>query len=312
MRVATIDIGTNTVLLLVAEARADGTLEPILERATITRLGQGVDKTKALAPEALARTTTCIDAYADLILAHGVTAIDVVGTSAMRDAAGGADLAAYVKNKLGVPARVISGEEEARLTFEGALVGLNVGPRATVFDIGGGSTEVVQGTCASPTADARVEFAVSYDMGSVRMTERHLHHDPPTSEECAQATADIDAIAKTLPPLAQGERPVAIAGTMTTLAAIAIDLAPYDSARIHGLELEVATLVATTERLLRLPLAERRNVRGLEPKRADVIVGGALVATRLLKRWGAERVTFSDRGVRWGLALALCKRAATM
>jgi exopolyphosphatase/guanosine-5'-triphosphate,3'-diphosphate pyrophosphatase len=310
MRVAAVDIGTNTVLLLVAEARVGATPVAIEERATITRLGEGVDRTRALAPEAVARTARCLDDYAKVIADCGVERVDVVGTSAMRDASGGEALRAHVRARLGVEARVIGGDEEARLTFIGALAGLPAhGDRAhaTVFDIGGGSTEIVQGTRSSAAGDASIAFARSYDVGSVRMTERHLRGDPPSREELDSVRADAQRIASDLPALAPGEEPVGIAGTITTLVAVAMGLDPYDGARVHGARLEIGALESVVERLASMTLEERRTVPGLDPKRADVIVAGGLVALSLLQRWSARALVASDRGVRWGLALALCK-----
>lgn len=323
MRVATIDIGTNTVLLLVAEAEAgrDG-LVAVIERATITRLGQGVDKTRALAPDAIARTNACLDDYAKVIASCGAERIDVVGTSAMRDAERSEQVRDHVRRVLGVEARVIDGEEEARLTFTGALVGLAGGTHgaqsATVFDIGGGSTEVVQGRIGNAHGDGdssepTIAFARSYDVGSVRMTERHVRNDPPTAAELTAVREDAERIVLELPPLsADKEEPVGLAGTITTLAAVSMELEPYDSARVHGARLDVDALEAVVMRLASMPLDARRKVRGLEPKRADVIVAGGLVALTLLRRWGARGLVVSDRGVRWGLALALCKRTATL
>lgn len=320
MRVATIDIGTNTVLLLIAEAAAGrGGLVAVEERATITRLGQGVDKTRALAPEAIARTNACLDEYAKVIAACGVERIDVVGTSAMRDAERSEQVREHVRRVLGVEARVIAGEEEARLTFTGALVGLSgaaartaacgAATGATVFDIGGGSTEVVQGRFVDAGAtEPSIAFARSYDVGSVRMTERHIQNDPPTAAELTAIREDAERIVLELPPLSEeSEEPVGIAGTITTLAAVSMELDPYDSARVHGARLEVEALEALVMRLASMPLDTRRKVRGLEPKRADVIVAGGLVALTLLRRWSATGLIVSDRGVRWGLALALCK-----
>lgn len=314
MRVATIDIGTNTVLLLVAEARGRE-LVAVEERATITRLGQGVDKTRTLAPDAVARTNACLDEYAKVIASYGAERVDVVGTSAMRDAAGGEVIREHVQRVLGVEARVIAGEEEARLTFTGALVGLSgalQGSGATVFDIGGGSTEVVQGRVDADAGagvdDARIAFARSYDVGSVRMTERHVRSDPPTLAELAAIRQDVERIVDSLPPLSSANaEPVGIAGTITTLAAVSMALDPYDSGRVHGARLDVDALEAVVMRLAAMPLEARRTVPGLEPKRADVIVAGGLVAVTLLRRWGARALVVSDRGVRWGLALALCK-----
>jgi exopolyphosphatase/guanosine-5'-triphosphate,3'-diphosphate pyrophosphatase len=303
MRVATIDIGTNTVLLLVAERGADGVLRAVEERATITRLGEGVDRTRRLAAAAIERTRACLDEYAGFVRAAGAERVDVVGTSAMRDAGGGEELRAHIRATLGVEVRVVSGEEEARLTFRGALSGLPVdlADEVTVFDIGGGSTEVVVGRPGNPPALA---FAQSFDVGSVRLTERHVAHDPPTTEERDTITrAARDAFSR-VPALPgpQTQAPIGIAGTVTTLAAVSLALVPYDGARIHGHILPRADLEAVVARLAGLDLASRRDVPGMEPKRADVIVAGGLIALALVDHWGATAIRVSDRGVRWGLA----------
>ena len=298
MRVAAIDIGTNTVLLLVAEVR-DGQLVAVEEHATITRLGQGVDKTRQLAPEAVERTNACLDRYAEIVQRLGVTKIDVVGTSAMRDAGGGEAVRAHVKARFGVEARTISGDQEARLTFAGALSGLTLpGARVVVFDIGGGSTEVVDGDRTTRA----IAFAHSYDVGSVRLTERHVRSDPPTEAECeAVARAASEAFAS-VPSSVRGAPVVGIAGTVTTLAAVSLGMTTYDGARIHGHTLPLAELERVVTLLARAPLEERRAIAGLEPKRADVIVAGGLVALALLRHVGAPSLVVSDRGVRWGLA----------
>ncbi len=304
MRVAAIDIGTNTVLLLVAERSSErgGELVAVEERATITRLGQGVDKTRVLAPEAIARTNAALDGYAEIVQRLGVTKIDVVGTSAMRDAGGGEAVRAHVKAKLGVEARTISGDEEARLTFAGALSGipaLDAGAAVRVFDIGGGSTEVVHGVRGEASA---LRFAHSYDVGSVRLTERHVTSDPPSADEIAAIRASARAAFASVPAFESKLPPVGIAGTMTTLAAVSLQMHTYDAARVHGLTLTVSELERVHRDLARLPLAERSALPGLEPKRADVIIAGSLIALAYLEHVGADAVTVSDRGVRWGLA----------
>jgi exopolyphosphatase/guanosine-5'-triphosphate,3'-diphosphate pyrophosphatase len=300
MRVATIDIGTNTILLLVAERDARGELVAVREEATITRLGQGVDKTKHLAPEAIVRATDCLGRYADIVKDLGVARVDVVGTSAMRDAGGSDEIRAFVRARLGVDARVISGEEEARVTFAGALSGLpKVDGPVVVFDIGGGSTEVVRGE------GNRVHHATSVDMGSVRLTERCIHTDPPRAEDLAAARDACKRAFESLPDLPTSHAPVGIAGTMTTFAAISMRMATYDGARVHGSVLSRADLARITDELSKMPLGERQKVTGLEPKRADVIVAGGLVAMAVLDCLGATEARVSDRGVRWGLATAL-------
>jgi exopolyphosphatase / guanosine-5'-triphosphate,3'-diphosphate pyrophosphatase len=301
MRIATIEIGTNTVLLLVAERSAQGALTAVAERATITRLGEGVDRTRQLSPAAIERTAACIDEYARVIRATGARRVAVVGTSAMRDAQGGEQLRARVSAALGVEARVLSGEEEARLTFRGALSGLPLdeADELAVFDIGGGSTEVVIGHRGGPY---RLQFAQSFDVGSVRLTERHGAHDPLRPEERqAILRAARDAFANVPPP--PGLRvPVGIAGTMTTLAAVSLSLVPYDGRLVHGRVLLRTELALIVDRLAGMEPDARRAVAGMEPKRADVIVAGALIALALLDHWGASAVRVSDRGVRWGLA----------
>ncbi len=295
-RAAAIDIGTNTVLLLVAERRG-ARLLPLLERATITRLGAGVDATGRLAPEAVARTLACLEDYARELEALGIARLDVVGTSALRDARGGAPFVQGAAARLGVAPRVISGLEEARLSFEGALSGLALEGPGLVVDVGGGSTELVSGDPARP-GDVS---AVSLDVGSVRLTERLLSRDPPSAEELARVSAAVSAA------LTQARAPgalgwvVGVAGTVTTLAAVAQGLARYEPARVHGSRLEAAQIAALVERLAALTGAERARVPGLEPQRADVIVAGGLIVQEVL-RWAAQpHLVVSDRGVRWGL-----------
>jgi exopolyphosphatase / guanosine-5'-triphosphate,3'-diphosphate pyrophosphatase len=310
MRAAAIDIGTNSVLLLIAERRG-GNLVALVERMTITRLGQGVDATRALAPEAVERTLACLARYGEELKVHGVERVDAVGTSAMRDAAGGDAFIARAREILGVAPRVISGEEEAELTFAGALTGLalpEVSPRI-VFDVGGGSTEIILGSAAGV-----VQYAVSLDVGSVRLTERHIRTDPPASKELDAVRADVRAALATVPPTTDGaDEPVlvGVAGTVTTLAAIAREVAPYDGARMHGSRISLDEVSSITSKLTSLPLAVRKQLRGLDPARADVIVAGSALAEEIL-RWagGARRIPLdlvvSDRGVRWGLAERLC------
>jgi exopolyphosphatase/guanosine-5'-triphosphate,3'-diphosphate pyrophosphatase len=298
MRVAAIDIGTNTVLLLVAEKR-DGKLVAVEEHATITRLGQGVDKSRTLAPEAVERTNACLDRYAEIVSRLGVSRTDVVGTSAMRDAGGGEAVRAHVKSRFGVDARTISGDEEARLTFGGALSGLSLpAGRVVVFDIGGGSTEVVDGDRTTRA----IAFAHSYDVGSVRLTERLVRTDPPTDDERAAVARTASEAFASVPASVGGVPVVGIAGTVTTLAAVSLGMSTYDGSVVHGHVMPLSELERVVDMLGRAPLEERKRIAGLEPKRADVIVAGGLVALAFLRHVGAPSVIVSDRGVRWGLA----------
>jgi exopolyphosphatase/guanosine-5'-triphosphate,3'-diphosphate pyrophosphatase len=306
MRVATIDIGTNTVLLLVAERQDDGSLVAVEERATITRLGEGVDVSRRFAPAALARTIACLDEYAAVVRSLGVDRTGIVGTSAMRDAAGGEELRAHIERSFGVPVQVASGDEEARLTFRGALAGLplKAASEVAVFDIGGGSTEVVFGRLEGrhPT----VRYARSFDVGSVRLTERHVRHDPLLADEREALRVAASSAFASVPALADGS-PVGIAGTVTTLAAVSLKLTVYDGARVHGHVMSRAELRRVVDELASMPNEARRHVAGMEPKRADVIVAGGLIALALLDHWSADEVLVSDRGVRWGLAEELAE-----
>lgn len=299
MRVAAIDIGTNSVLLLVAERDTGGTLVPVLERATITRLGEGVDRSRRLAPSAIERTLLCLADYAEELRRLGAERLDVVGTSAMRDASGGEDFTARAEAILGTPPRVISGNEEARLTFAGALGGLGLEGDVTVFDVGGGSTEVVRGRFEA--GKGSVSYSRSLDIGSVRLFERFVAHDPPTADELMAAEELAREQLDLCPSPSRGEPIVGIAGTVTTLAAVARGVHPYDGARVHGIRLTLAEVRETAHRLASLPLAERRSLPGLEPKRADVIVTGARIVLAVLAWADADELVVSDRGVRWGL-----------
>jgi len=300
MRVATLDIGTNSVLLLVAETGPHG-LVPLFERATITRLGEGVDRTRRLAPAARERTLACITEYAQQIAQHGVARSAAVGTSALRDAEGGSSFTAELAQVLGFTPQVIDGQREAELTFRGALSGLTLGAgNVAVFDVGGGSTEIVQGTLAP--AGAEVASAVSLDIGSVRLFERHVTDDPPRADEMARVDADIARALATAPPPRSHATLVGVAGTVTTLASIALELDVYDPARVHGARLTLATVRELAQKLSRLSLAERRQLTGLDPRRADVIVVGAAIVAAVMHAHSQSELVVSDRGVRFGLA----------
>ncbi|MGH7293625.1 MAG: Ppx/GppA phosphatase family protein [Polyangiaceae bacterium] len=304
MRVATIDIGTNTILLLIAEQTDDGAIRPVEERAVITRLGQGVDATGQLHPHAVERTRACLEEYARIVDSCGVDRVGVVGTSAMRDARGGGEVIAEVRRLFGEDMRILSGTEEARLTFRGAVsgLGLDESREVAVFDIGGGSTEVVIGRATNPPS---LGFVASFDIGSVRLTERHVHTDPPTPRERAAVADSARQAFAAVPALPSGTTPVGIAGTMTTLTAVSLAMADYRADRVHGHVIPRRELERVVELLAAAPLEARRRITGMEPKRADVIVAGGAIALALLDHWRATAVHVSDRGVRWGLALEL-------
>ncbi len=305
-RVAAIDIGTNSVLLVVAEG-GEGPVRAIVERATITRLGQGVDRTRRLAPDARRRTLECLSRYADEIDSAGVARLDVVGTSALRDAEGGEEFVRDAERVLGRAPRVIAGDEEARLTFAGSLSGLDLDGDVAVFDVGGGSTEIIVGKAERGHAP-RVIQERSLDIGSVRLFERHVTTDPPSAAELERARADIDAALSSAPRAPASAQLVGVAGTVTTLAAIEQALVDYDSGRVHGATLLRAQVDALASRLGALPLSSRKALPGLQPERADVIVTGALIVGQVMGWASADRLTVSDRGVRWGLVQQLLER----
>jgi exopolyphosphatase/guanosine-5'-triphosphate,3'-diphosphate pyrophosphatase len=311
LRVATIDIGTNTVLLLIVE-KEDGRLVPIVDRAEITRLGQGVDRTRALAPEAVERTLRCLSEYASIIRSKGVDRVDAVGTSAMRDAGGSGEKNEFIDRAtaiLGVAPRVVSGDEEALLAFAGGLLDLGLEGEITAFDVGGGSTEIIQGRLTNGRAE--VHHRKSLDIGSVRLFERHVRADPPSAVEMSVVRAFVLDQLLGLAPPPEGRPLVGMAGTVTTLAAVARGIDPYDPSRVHGMRLSAAEIAATGRRLTDLPIAERKTVAGLEPKRADVIPVGAVIVEAVLAWARAREVIVSDRGVRWGLALELARSPGT-
>lgn len=297
MRVAAIDIGTNSVLLLIAERR-DGVLSTVVDRASITRLGAGVDRDGKLDPTAQERTLACLADYASAAREHGAQAVAAVGTSALRDAQRDPVFLERASKLLGVAPQVISGAEEARLTFTGSLSGLRLSGPVTVVDVGGGSTEIIHGTAGT---DPEPRVAQSLQIGSVRAFERYVRHDPPTSEELAASASEIDALLAPL-PTASGSTLVGVAGTVTTLAALSASIEPYDSARVHGMTLSRDTVSELFVALAAMDVKARRAQRGLDPMRADVIVNGAQIVDRVLAWAGATALVVSDRGVRWGLA----------
>jgi exopolyphosphatase / guanosine-5'-triphosphate,3'-diphosphate pyrophosphatase len=303
-RVAAVDCGTNSLRLLVADV--DQELTDVTRRMEIVRLGQGVDQTGWLAPEALARTAGVLRDYADVIAAARADAVRMVATSATRDASNAAEFTGQVKEILGVAPEVLTGSEEAMLSFTGAtaeLAGLEGGP-FLVADIGGGSTEFVLGQPGTP--DVR---AVSVDIGCVRMTERHLHGDPPSAGELSAATADIDAALEVVAgavPVRQARTLVGLAGSVTTVAGMAMGLPAYDANRIHQARVSAADVHRVTWSLLAQTRAARAAIGVMHPGRVDVIGGGALILDRIMRRFGFGEVLVSEHdildGIAWSLA----------
>jgi exopolyphosphatase/guanosine-5'-triphosphate,3'-diphosphate pyrophosphatase len=307
-RVAAIDCGTNSIRLLVAD-RDGGRLTDLVRTMEIVRLGEGVDRTGMLAPQAIERTRKALTGYAQRIRALGAGRVRMVATSASRDAGNAAEFRDMVLDVLGAPPEVITGDEEAALSFAGAVGGLPADLAAPylVVDIGGGSTEFVVG-------DDHVRAARSVDVGCVRMTERHLVHDgavtdPPTERQIAAMRADIEAAldrAEETVPLREAHTLVGLAGSVTTVSAIALDLPAYDSAAIHHSRVSLGRVREITEWLLRSTHAERAAVPSMHPGRVDVIGAGALVLLAIMERIGAEEVVVSEHdildGIAWSVA----------
>lgn len=298
-RVAAIDCGTNSIRLLIADVEGDRLTE-IVRTMEIVRLGEGIDRTGRFAPTALERTFAATRTYTALIQQHGAERIRFCATSASRDAANKSELIDGITAILGVPPEIIAGEQEAALSFLGATGELDGGP-FLVVDIGGGSTEFVIGTSA-------VEAAVSVDIGCVRMTERHMHSDPPTPAEISETVADVDAaITKALAvvPTERMRTMVAVAGTATTIAAAALGLPRYQPEQIHGSVLTRAEVQAVRDDFLAMSRAQRGALGYMHPGRVDVIGAGAVVLARIMERIGAETVTVSEHDILDGIALSL-------
>jgi len=307
-RVAAVDCGTNTIKLLVADLDpATGEERELVREMRMVRLGQDVDRTGRLAAEALARTFAEVEEYAAVVASHDVEAIRFCATSAARDAENAAEFADGVRERMGVDPEVVTGDEEARLSYVGATRSLLGGDRPQPFlviDIGGGSTELILGS------GTEVEAGRSLDVGSVRMTERHLVGDPPTHAQVEAAAAEVDQALDELAAHgvdpARGRTVVGVAGTITTVAAAVLDLPGWDFDAIHHADLARDDVHTTTARLLAMTYAERRDLPYMHPGRADVIGAGALILDRVLARTDSDRLLVSQTdildGIAWSVA----------
>jgi exopolyphosphatase/guanosine-5'-triphosphate,3'-diphosphate pyrophosphatase len=311
MRIAVADLGTNSTRLLVADVTADGRLTQLERHTTVTRLGEGVDGSGRLLPEAMERVYSALARYREIAEAAGAQRRIAVATSAVRETENGPELAAHVRDRLGFDIRTIGGDEEARLTFLGATAGRTAAPDATppaapsaqtlVIDIGGGSTEFVSGRPGTPPA-----FHVSTRLGSVRQTERHLAHDPPRHDELEALADEACQIVAAAVPAEVRERigsVIAVAGTPTSLAAIDQRLDPYDPERVDGYRLELAAAERILAQLALLPLDRRRAVTGLHADRAPTIVAGVAILAEALRLFGVREVEVSEADILDGAAL---------
>jgi exopolyphosphatase / guanosine-5'-triphosphate,3'-diphosphate pyrophosphatase len=298
-RVAVIDIGTNSTRLLVAEV-ADGRVEEIERRTRVTRLGQGVDLSRNLATEGIEAVCEAISEYIDVYKELAATEVDAIATSAVRDAANGGAFIAELRERFELDARVLEGREEALLTYRGATSGQAPPEPLLVIDIGGGSTELIVGR------GTEVGFHTSLQAGVVRQTERHLGADPPTTAELEALAAEVhgllvDALPEEPPPPVASA--VAVAGTPTSLAAIDLELDPYDSRRVHGHRMSLDSIQQMLSRLASLPLAQRRQVTGLHPDRAPTIVAGVVILVEVMRTFGLTEVAASEHDILYGAAL---------
>ena len=302
-RVAVFDCGTNSLRLLIADLDApSGEMTEIVREMRIVRLGEGVDRTGRITEESMARTFAALDEYADLVTRHRPARIRFCATSAARDATNAAEFMTGVEQRVGVVPEVLDGDAEARASFAGAIRVLgDVADPVLVLDIGGGSTELILGTTAQG-----VQVAQSLDIGSVRLTERHLHDDPPTHAQVADLCADVDAAlddCRVDPSVARTV--VGVAGSVTTVAAAALRLPAYDRDRIHLARLEVETVHAAVSDLVEMTVAQRRALGFMHPGRADVIAAGALILDRVLRRAAVPQLVVSESDILDGLAWSL-------
>lgn len=307
-RCAFIDIGTNTILCLIAECGDAGEFRVLDDIAEITRLGQGVDKTRRIGAEGEDRSSAILRHYLERCASLGVQEIMAVGTSALRDADNSSEVLARWRQRLGLNVRVISGEEEAAYSYLAARRGLLLaGRELLVIDIGGGSTEFIHGDGAG------MSEAMSVDVGSVRLTERYLHSDPVTQAQCDAMAAVIDGAlapvgARWVRALSQLTL-VGIAGTFTTLAAVEKKLAQYSHGEVHGSLLSLGEVRRQIIIYQGLTVRQRQAIPGLHPMRADVILAGAYLIEKIMALFDATQVVVSDQGVRYGLLYQRLARA---
>jgi exopolyphosphatase / guanosine-5'-triphosphate,3'-diphosphate pyrophosphatase len=289
-RVAAVDLGTNSTRLLVADVE-DGRVDEVERETVITRLGEGVDRRRRLLPEPIARTRNCLTDFRRRAEKLGAERTLLVATSAVRDAENGEAFLGEVEWSYGFDTQLLSGDEEAAMALRGVSVGRELEPGTLLLDVGGGSTELTL-----------PDFRVSLDIGSVRQTERFLTSDPPTGEELAACRAAIRAVLEEHGSDLEVRHAIGLAGTITTLAAL--ELGEYDRERVHGYRITREAAERELERLAALPLAERREVPGLEPARAPVIVAGIAIVTEVLRFFHLDELEVSEHDLLTGAALA--------
>jgi exopolyphosphatase/guanosine-5'-triphosphate,3'-diphosphate pyrophosphatase len=297
-RVAVIDVGTNSTRLLVADVEG-GRVSPVDRRSTVTRLGRGVDLSGRLASEAIEDVCAAIGSYIGILEELGAETIDAIATSAVRDADNGSAFIAELRERFALSARVLDGEEEARATYLGATSENPPTAPTLVVDIGGGSTELVVGT------GSEIAFHDSLQAGVVRHSERHIKSDPPTAGELEALAADARGLIEaSVGEGVEARQGIAVAGTPTSLAAVEMELEPYDPTRVHGHVLALPSIQRMLSRLASLPLAERVQVPGLHPDRAPTIVAGIVILVETMRAFGLTEITVSEHDILYGTALA--------
>ncbi len=297
-RVAVIDVGTNSARLLVADV-SDGVVSPIERRTRVTRLGRGVDLSGRLSAEAIEDACEAIGEYVEEIGTLGADRVEAIATSAVRDAGNGGAFIAELRERFALSARVLDGEEEARLTYLGAT-SEHLPNRATlVIDIGGGSTELIVGS------GAEISFHTSLQAGVVRHTERHIASDPPTAIELESLADDVRGLIQTAIAAGAGaEEGIAVAGTPTSLAAVEMGLAPYDPAQVHGHVLTLPAIQRMLSQLASVPLSERVEIPGLHADRAPTIVAGVVILVEAMRAFDLEQIVVSEHDILYGTAIS--------
>ena len=301
-RVAVIDVGTNSTRLLVADV-AGGRVSPVERRSTVTRLGRGVDLSGRLSAEAIEDVCEAVGGYVGILRELGAETVDAIATSAVRDADNGSAFIAELRERFALSARVLDGEEEARATYLGATSEALPTEPTLVVDIGGGSTELVVGT------GREISFHDSLQAGVVRHSERCFSNDPPTAEEMEALAADVRGlIGAAVGAGVEAGQGIAVAGTPTSLAAVEMELEPYDPARVHGHVLALPSIQRMLSRLASAPLAERVEIAGMHPDRAPTIVAGVVILIETMRAFGLEEITVSEHDILYGTALAAADR----
>ncbi|HEV7481610.1 MAG TPA: Ppx/GppA phosphatase family protein [Solirubrobacterales bacterium] len=297
-RVAVIDVGTNSARLLVADV-AGGRVSPVERRSTVTRLGRGVDLSGRLSAEAIEDACAAVGEYVDLYKELGAESVDAIATSAVRDAENGSAFVAELRERFALSTRVLDGEEEARLTYLGATSEHPPAVPTLVVDIGGGSTELIVGT------GEEISFHTSLQAGVVRHSERHIATDPPTVIELEALAADIRGLIETAVGAGVEARAcIAVAGTPTSLAAVEMELDPYDPARVHGHVLSLTSIQRMLSRLASAPLSERIEIAGMHPDRAPTIVAGVVILIETMRAFGLDQIEVSEHDILYGTAIS--------